>query len=192
MCELEEFLVSNKDNEKEKQDDNSTIRIFGIDKESFVDGPGIRTAVFVQGCPHHCRGCHNPASWDPNKGEDVLIDEIAQEIARNELVSGLTLSGGDPFASPQQCIELIEKVKELKPNIDVWAWSGWTYNEIIDDEEKKALLDKVDVLVDGEFHLDEKTLEKPWAGSRNQRVIDAKKSTKNNIVLWVDEIYIDL
>ena len=162
----------------------TTIRIFGTVKESIVDGPGMRYAVFTQGCPHACRGCHNPESWDPAAGRIVRISDIVDEIDRNKLLSGITLTGGDPFNQPRQCSELIREIKTKRPELDVWAWSGWTFDELLHGgRSQRDMLSLIDVLVDGPFEEDSRTLSMLWRGSRNQRVIDVQSSLRNGTIV---------
>lgn len=150
------------------------IRIAGMVNDSIVDGPGFRLAVFTQGCPHNCPGCHNPETHDFAGGKLVDTDEILSEMNDNPLLDGITLTGGDPFCQPEPCAVLAKAAHEA--GLNVWAYSGWTFEALCADEEKKKLLEQVDVLVDGPFLLAQRTLEKHFMGSKNQRAIDVKRS----------------
>jgi anaerobic ribonucleoside-triphosphate reductase activating protein len=152
------------------------MRIYGLVQDSIVDGPGWRFSCFVQGCPHHCPGCHNPDSHDPAGGKDMTVAEVAKQMLGNPLTDGLTLSGGEPFAQAADCLELARIAHANR--LTVWSYSGWTFEHLRDHgtEEQKALLAELDVLVDGPFILAERSLQLPWRGSRNQRVIDAPAS----------------
>lgn len=152
------------------------MKIFGLVQDSIVDGPGWRFSCFVQGCPHHCPGCHNPDSHDPNGGTEMTVEEVARQMLSNPLTDGLTLSGGEPFQQPEACLELA-KIAHAN-GLNVWAYSGWTYDHLLHSgtEEQKALLREVDVLVDGPFLLEQRSLTLSWRGSRNQRVIDVQAS----------------
>lgn len=152
------------------------MRIYGLVQDSIVDGPGFRFSCFVQGCPHHCPGCHNPDSHDPAGGREMTVDEVAKELLKNPLTDGLTLSGGDPFAQPEDCLALAKIAHEH--SLNVWAYSGWTFEHLRDQgsQAQRALLEEVDVLIDGPFVLEQRTLALPWRGSRNQRVIDVPAS----------------
>ena len=154
------------------------MRIFGLVQDSIVDGPGFRVSCFVQGCPHHCPGCHNPESHDPGGGRDMTVEEVAKELLKNPLTDGLTLSGGDPFTQPEDCLALAKTAHEH--GLNVWAYSGWTFEHLRDrgTPAQRALLEEVDVLIDGPFLLEQRSLALPWRGSRNQRVIDAQASLK--------------
>lgn len=150
------------------------IRIAGLVNDSIVDGPGFRLAVFTQGCPHNCEGCHNPETHDFNGGSVKDTAEIIKMMNDNPLLDGITLSGGDPFCQPAPCIELAKAARKL--GLNVWAYSGWTYEEIMADADMAALVKELDVLIDGPFILAQRTLDKRFMGSKNQRAIDIKKS----------------
>lgn len=136
-----------------------------------VDGEGIRYAIFVQGCKHYCPGCHNPETWDMKSGKLKSVDTIVTAIRKKKHIDGITLSGGDPMYQAKACVELAKKLKEFDYNI--WCYTGFTYEEIIDgeDEAMKELLKYIDVLVDGPFIESKKSLEVPFKGSSNQRII---------------------
>lgn len=150
------------------------MRIAGLVQDSIVDGVGIRFTVFVQGCGHHCPGCHNPQTHDPLGGREMCVEEIVAEMRSNPLTDGLTLSGGEPFDQPEGCLALAEAARA--EGLNVWAYSGYRYEQLLADEKRAALLRAVDVLIDGPFLLAERSLALPWRGSRNQRVIDVQRS----------------
>lgn len=150
------------------------MRIAGIVEESIVDGPGLRLTVFTQGCPHRCPGCHNPETHDYNGGMDIDVSEIIAMMDANPLLDGITLSGGEPFMQTADCIELAQTAHER--GLNVWCYTGYTIEAIIQgrDPGKRALLKHIDVLVDGPYIASLRTLELPWRGSTNQRIIDIK------------------
>ena len=150
------------------------IRIYGLVNDSIVDGPGFRLAVFTQGCPHNCEGCHNPESHSFDGGKIMTTDEIIKKMQDNILLDGITLTGGDPFCQPEACTVLAKAAHES--GLNVWAYSGWTYEELAANNDTLALLKNVDVLVDGPFILSQRTLEKRFMGSKNQRAIDVRAS----------------
>lgn len=150
------------------------IRIAGLVNDSIVDGPGFRLAVFTQGCPHNCEGCHNPETHDFNGGKLMDTAEIVKMMQDNPLLDGITLTGGDPFCQPLACTELARSAHEM--GLNVWAYSGWTYEELLANPEMSRLLRELDVLVDGPFILSQRTLEKRFMGSKNQRAVDVKRS----------------
>ncbi|MCI9318053.1 MAG: anaerobic ribonucleoside-triphosphate reductase activating protein [Oscillospiraceae bacterium] len=158
------------------------MRIFGLQQDSIVDGPGFRFACFVQGCPHGCPGCHNPDSHDPAGGQEMSVEEVARQLLKNPLTDGLTLSGGEPFAQAEDCLALAKIAHGH--GLNVWSYSGWTFEYLRDQgtPEQKALLAELDVLVDGPFLLSERTLALPWRGSRNQRVVDVRRSLETGSV----------
>lgn len=150
------------------------VRLAGVTHDSIVDGESLRMTVFAQGCPHHCKGCHNPTTHDPAGGYEADAEELLKELAANTLEQGITLSGGEPFC---QCAAMLELAKGAHAmGRDVWAYSGWTFEELLADEEKAALLRECDVLVDGRYVEAMRTLALPFRGSINQRVIDVQRS----------------
>ncbi len=154
------------------------IRIAGIVNDSIVDGPGFRLAVFTQGCPHDCPGCHNPETHAFDGGRLESTDRIVKTMTENPLLDGITLTGGDPFCQPEACAVLAREAKRL--GLNVWAYSGWTYEQLLKKAETEpqiaGLLSAVDVLVDGPFLLSQRTLEMRFRGSKNQRLIDVPAS----------------
>ncbi|MGN0794209.1 MAG: anaerobic ribonucleoside-triphosphate reductase activating protein [Aristaeellaceae bacterium] len=161
------------------------FRIYGTVEDSIVDGPGIRYVVFVQGCPHHCPGCHNPESHDFSGGREVTTEEIIAQMKANPLLDGLTLSGGEPMCSAEACAELAEAA--LAMGLNVWCYTGFTWEALLDegDPARMKLLRAVNVLVDGPFLKDERSLELQYRGSRNQRLINvAASQQENRVVLW--------
>ena len=162
------------------------IRIAGTASDSIVDGTGLRYTVFTQGCHHNCPECHNPETHDPNGGKEVDIEDIIAEFKRNPLLSGITLSGGEPFLQAEACLELARAAHGI--GRDVWAYTGFTLEQLRakGDEHINALLNEVDVLVDGRFVKDGRSLELKFRGSKNQRLIDMKKTGGGEVALWED------
>ncbi len=165
-----------------------TIRIAGTVNDSIVDGPGMRYAIFTQGCHHNCPGCHNPHTHDPNGGQDTTVETLTKAIMRNPLLSGITLTGGEPFEQPEALIELVEEIKK-SGNLEIAVYSGYTFEELTKDKEspKYKLLSLCDVLIDGPFILDQRSLELRYKGSRNQRTIDIQKSLKSGEVVLMND-----
>ena len=149
------------------------IRIAGIEEESIVDGPGIRMVVFTQGCKHNCSGCHNPESHSFTGGYLMDIEEILDDIKANPLLDGLTLSGGDPFEQWEACSILAKEVRKL--GLNVVTYTGYTFEEILKEDNFKKLLLETDILIDGKYEIEEKSLLLQFRGSKNQRVIDVKR-----------------
>lgn len=155
-----------------------------LQPDSILDGPGIRTVVWFQGCLHNCPGCHNPETHDLNGGILYDIEEIKTKIDNLKYQNGITLTGGDPFFQPEAAIEIAKYAKSK--GLNVWAYTGFLYDTLIKcDDAKKELLENVDVLVDGRFVLKLKSLNCKFRGSTNQRLIDVKKSLEaGSVVLY--------
>ena len=151
------------------------IRLAGLVDDSIVDGPGLRLAVFTQGCPHHCPHCHNPQSHPFDGGEIRKTEEILDIARDNILLDGITLSGGEPFVQAAACAELAHGAHEA--GLNVWCYTGYVYEELLaGPSEWRTLLENVDVLVDGPFVWEKKTLDKRFRGSSNQRILDVPAS----------------
>lgn len=158
------------------------MNYISINKCDVANGSGIRCTVFVAGCDHHCPGCHNPESWNPNAGTKFTKDteEEIFDVLRRPHIKGLTLSGGDPL-HPQNRDELVSLVKKVKtelPEKDIWIWTGYEFEEIKDTE----LIKYCDVVVVGRFILEQRDISgnNVFRGSANQRVIDVQASLKSD------------
>ena len=167
---------------------DTNIKIAGIIKESIVDGPGIRLVVFTQGCVHNCIGCHNPETHSFSDGYYIEIEEIVEMVKENPLLDGITLSGGEPFHQGRNCAILANKIKAMGLNVIVYT--GYTFEEIINEMEInkswKNLLLATDILIDGKFDINKKSMLLKFRGSKNQRIIDVKKSLRNNKIFIAD------
>ena len=152
------------------------VRLAGIEPESIVDGPGYRFAIFVQGCPHACPGCHNPETHDFEGGKLVDTEKIIAHLGKNPLVRGLALSGGEPMLKAQALLDVAKAAKARGMN--VWCYTGYTYEQLMEmnDPAQMALLEQIDVLVDGPYIAAQRSLELLFRGSRNQRLIDMNKT----------------
>jgi anaerobic ribonucleoside-triphosphate reductase activating protein len=161
-----------------------------IKYHDIANGTGVRTVLFVSGCTHHCKGCFQPQTWDFNYGEP-FTEEVAQQIIDSlddPFTEGLTLLGGEPMEPDNQraLLPMIRKIKKLHPDKNIWCYSGYTYETDLAAPDGKAhcevtdeLLDTYDILVDGEFKLEEKDISLLFRGSRNQRILDLKKLRGN-------------
>lgn len=165
--------------------DDDKIRIAGVIKESTVDGPGFRYVIFTQGCPHHCEGCHNPETHDMNGGKLESITTLAEDITKNPLLKGITLSGGEPFMQAKKLAKLVSLI-DLK-RYSVMTYTGFKYEYLIsnanDDNGYLELLKLTDVLIDGKFMKDLKSSSAKFRGSTNQMAIDVKSSLKENRII---------
>ena len=174
-----------KETEEERRAAGSVMKInmAGIMEDSIVDGPGIRTAYFAQGCPHHCLGCQNPETWDFGTGTEVETEELAETARHNPLCRGVTFSGGEPFSQAEGFAELAGILKA--EGYEVASYTGYTFEYLRDEgsEGQKKLLSMLDVLVDGPFFLEKKSFELPFRGSANQRIIDVQKSLASGQVV---------
>lgn len=154
------------------------MRIAGMIQDSIVDGPGFRFTLFTQGCPHNCEGCHNPETHDFSGGSEMSTDEIIKKLLSNPLTDGITFSGGEPFEQAGDCAVIAKAAREN--GLNVWAYSGYTFEELLNKGEKQPevmdLLKLTDVLVDGRFVLAQRSLSLKWRGSANQRILDVQKS----------------
>lgn len=154
------------------------LRVSGIISESIVDGPGIRFVIFAQGCTHHCKGCHNPSTFDLNGGKLVDIETLMCEIEKNPLLKGVTFSGGEPFLQAAVFAEIAKRCHLI--GLDVISYTGYTFENLVSGfaahPDWKLLLENVDVLIDGPFVEEKKSLLLLFRGSANQRILNAKVS----------------
>lgn len=158
-----------------------------------ANGLGVRVSLFVSGCNHHCKGCFNEDAWNFNYGKEFTeetIEEIIKDLD-NPYISGLSLLGGEPLEYENQkgILPLVKKVKEVYPDKNIWCYTGFTFDrDVINGmcnkwNETKELVSYIDVIVDGKFEEDKKSLSLKFRGSKNQRIIDVKKSLKENKVV---------
>ena len=160
-----------------------------LQKDSIVDGPGIRTVIWTQGCPHNCFGCHNPSTHDFNGGELIDVDLIKSEIDDLVFQSGITFSGGDPMCQADACYEIAKYA--VSKGLNIWCYTGYTFEQLLElGKKKKGIMDFlscIDVLVDGKFMMEHRSLDVKYRGSTNQRLIDVKKSLAcSKVCLWED------
>ena len=166
------------------------LQIAGIVDDSIVDGDGCRLTVFVQGCARRCPGCQNPETQPMEGGHAIDTAAILQQMAENPILSGVTFSGGEPLLQPAPLASLARAVHQR--GLDVWSYSGFTLEELAERAEKdkatRALLSELDVLVDGPYEEAQRDLTLHFRGSRNQRVIDMKKTRKAGriVLLYTD------
>lgn len=152
----------------------ATISILEIVEDTTVDGPGFRTTVYCAGCPNRCPGCHNPQSWDMANGNVMEVAEIL-DVILSDPFADVTFSGGDPMFQPQGFTELAKAIKQ-KSNKNIWCYTGYLFEELLQNPAQRALLEQVDVLVDGRFVEALRDEQLRFRGSSNQRIIDVRKS----------------
>lgn len=154
------------------------MKIANFVQDSIVDGLGLRFTLFTQGCPHCCEGCHNPQTHDFSGGKDMTTDEVIATILKNPLTDGVTFSGGEPFAQAADCATIARAVRDK--GLNIWAYSGYTFEQLLlASDDMRDLLSLCDVLVDGPFVLEQRSLILKWRGSKNQRVLDVPKSLES-------------
>ena len=159
------------------------LNLAGIQTDSIVDGPGIRTTFFCQGCPHHCEGCHNPETWPFEGGTPMDTEAMANIVASNPLCKGVTFSGGEPFAQAEGFLELAKALKA--EGYEVASYSGYTFEALLHGTpSQRQLLEAIDILIDGPFVQAQKSLEIAFRGSVNQRILDVPKSLQTGSAVW--------
>lgn len=156
-----------------------------LQPDSIVDGAGIRTVIWTQGCGHHCFKCHNQSTWDFKGGYEVDVLEINKKLDNLSIQTGITLSGGDPMYQAKACQKIAKHAKEI--GLNVWCYTGFTFEQVIKNKDMFNLLKYVDVLVDGKFDINEFSLNLDFRGSKNQRIIDVRKSLEENKVVLIDK-----
>lgn len=163
------------------------LRIAGTVNDSIVDGDGLRFTVFTQGCPHHCKGCHNPQTHDFNGGEVTDTSLLLEKIKGNPLLDGVTFSGGEPFCQAEQLAELGRQIKKL--GLNIVTYTGYTFEQLYAERDKNGwgnLLSVTDILIDGQFVEELKDWEVKFRGSSNQRYIDCQKSLEKGTVVLAE------
>ena len=162
------------------------LELSDIIADSIVDGPGIRTTVFCQGCPHHCPGCHNPHTWEFGCGTVISEESVLEIIRSNPLCRGVTFSGGEPFAQAEAFAKLARLLKNA--GYEVASYSGYTFEELLNGTPaQKELLSTIDVLIDGPYLQKERSLELSFRGSRNQRILDVPTSISSKTPVLITQ-----
>ena len=152
------------------------VKFAAINKNDFINGEGVCVSLWVQGCPHHCKGCHNPEQWDFNGGNeidiDILINEILIAIEANGIQRNFSILGGEPMAQRNisNTLYILEQVKKHFPNIKTYVWTGYTLEELL-SLYNKEILQNIDILIDGRFILEERDITLKLRGSKNQRIL---------------------
>lgn len=152
-----------------------------LQEDSIVDGPGLRIVLWTQGCPHGCLHCHNPQTHSMDQGFLIDSEEIIQCINESKIQTGITLSGGEPFLQSKELLPIVHVA--IAKQLNIWAYSGFTYEQLMSNKQQAELLSYIDVLVDGKYIEEQKDYRLRFKGSRNQRIIDVKESIKNETVI---------
>jgi len=163
------------------------ISVLSIIEDTMVDGPGFRTSIYCAGCRHQCPGCHNPQSWDIKGGHPMSTEDI-MHIIEADPYANVTFTGGDPMYQPEGFTELARAIRQ-RTDKDIWCYTGFTFEMLINNPRHRALLEQIDVLVDGPFLKSERDETLRFRGSRNQRLIDVKTSlATGSVSLWQPSI----
>ena len=160
-----------------------------IQTDSIVDGEGIRTVIWTQGCIHNCKGCHNPDTHSFDDGFLIDVEDVKNNLDVIEGQTGITFSGGDPMCQPDECSEIAKHAKKI--GLNVWCYTGYTFERLLEMSKKNKsymkFLKYIDVLIDGPFILSLKSFDVKFRGSKNQRIIDVVKSLKEGSIVLKDE-----
>ncbi len=159
--------------------EESIIRVIGIVPGTSVDGPGLRTSIYVAGCRHRCAGCHNPQTWDFSQGVEMTVSDIMEIIEENGF--NVTLTGGDPLYSLPAITPLVVAVAEA--GYTIWLYTGFTYSRLLELPGIEKILPYIEAIVDGPFEADKRDVSLHFRGSSNQRIIDVKKSLASGEVV---------
>ncbi len=160
------------------------LNLSNIITDSIVDGPGIRTTIFSQGCPHHCPGCHNPSTWSFEGGTNISEEQVLGIIQSNPLCKGVTFSGGEPFAQAESFSKLARLLKEH--GYEVASYTGYTFEQLLSGTpEQQQLLQNIDILIDGPFILSKRSLTISFRGSTNQRILDVPASLEKGLAVCI-------
>ena len=163
------------------------MRYAGMIKNDIAAGEGVNVSFFTQGCHFHCMGCHNPQTWAFQGGKEFTSDtleELLKALSANGIQRNLSIMGGEPLCTENIFLVnmIILEVKKVFPDIKIYIWTGYTYEELLErlDEPKiGAILDNIDYLIDGRFEIGERDISLPMRGSRNQRVLNMKELRNN-------------
>lgn len=159
------------------------MRVLDIIAGTSVDGPGLRTSIYFAGCTHQCPECHNPQSWDPSGGREMSVDEIVEIVEENGF--DVTLTGGDPLFQAEAILPLARELR--RRGYGIWCYTGYHYETVARHPSMAPLLECCDVLVDGPFVIAKRDVHLTFRGSSNQRLVDLKASTPENVCLWEPE-----
>ena len=157
------------------------MRYAALKRNDIVNGEGVVVSLFMQGCPHHCHGCFNPETWDPQGGKEVdinkLIAEIEDAISANGVIRNFSILGGEPFApyNARYTYYIVSQIRKKYPNIKIYIWTGYYFDDIKDNEWVRNIIQNIDYIIDGPFEEDKKDITLKLRGSSNQHIIDIKE-----------------
>lgn len=157
------------------------MRYAALKENDIVNGEGVVVSLFMQGCPHHCHGCFNPETWDPQGGKEIdinkLIAEIEDAISANGVIRNFSILGGEPFApyNVRYTYYIVSRIREKYPNIKIYIWTGYYFDDIKDNEWVRNIIQDIDYIIDGPFEEDKKDITLKLRGSSNQHIIDIKE-----------------
>ena len=167
-----------------KQGEGAGLRVIDILEDTTVDGPGFRTSIYCAGCIHHCPGCHNPQSWAEDSGTEMSVEALMEVIEADPFAPGVTFTGGDPMQQAEAFTELARLIHE-RTTKNIWCYTGYTFEKLLNMPAQRQLLDYVDVLVDGPFVEAQRDTSLLFRGSANQRLIDVPNSlAKGKVIMW--------
>ncbi len=160
---------------------SQSLRVIDIVDGTIVDGPGLRTSIYLAGCLHKCPGCHNESTWPFDAGHDVTVEQIMDHVRENDF--NVTFSGGDPLYQPEALVPACKAIKSLGKTI--WCYTGFTYEDVLASAMMRPVLDVIDVLVDGPFIMDMRDTALRFRGSSNQRIIDVRSSLSSDTIVLI-------
>ena len=179
---LNRFFIPNFANVKQMKMEDliGELHIMKVYPETIVDGPGFRYSIYLSGCRHHCPGCQNPNSWNPLNGLPLrrsMVDEMVESINENPILDGVTFSGGDPFFNPKDFGYILKRIKK-ETGKNIWVYTGYKFEELLEIEEVIPLLNYIDVIVDGRFDQSKFDTRLDWRGSSNQRLVKVQEELR--------------
>lgn len=179
---LNRFFIPNFANVKQMKMEDliGELHIMKVYPETIVDGPGFRYSIYLSGCRHHCPGCQNPNSWNPLNGLPLrrsMVDEMVASINENPILDGVTFSGGDPFFNPKDFGYILKRIKK-ETGKNIWVYTGYRFEELLEIEEVIPLLNYIDVIVDGRFDQSKFDPRLDWRGSSNQRLVKVQEELR--------------
>lgn len=157
------------------------MRYAALKENDIVNGEGVVVSLFMQGCPHHCHGCFNQETWDPQGGKELdinkLIEKIEDAISANGIIRNFSILGGEPFASynVRYTYYIVSQIREKYPNIKIYIWTGYYFDDIKDNKWVRNIIQDIDYIIDGPFEEDKKDITLKLRGSSNQHIIDIKE-----------------